>query len=163
MIPHMIFRSQGEVTVVIYDSKITAMNAPGGMVYRYTDNKTKAGVRFAKAFAPKRSGNLANKIEPDVRQTSRDRVVGRVRSRARYSTWVHEGTVQFGLIYPKNGKYLSIPRTSAHAWNVKGHGRILKPFVHGQTANPFLERALRAAMATGASYPGPIGPENPFL
>jgi hypothetical protein len=157
----IILRSQGEVTVVVYDSKITAMNAPGGMVYRYADNKADATVRFAKAFAPKRSGRLAGGISKELRQTSKDRVVARIRSRARYSTWVHEGVP--GLIYPKNGRYLSIPRTKAHPWNATGHGRILKPFVRGQTANPFLERALRAGMATGGSFPTPLGPDNPFL
>ena len=161
MIPHMIMRAQGEVTVVVYDSKITAFNAPGGMVYRYVDNKTDAGVRFAKLFAPKRSGRLAGGVRKDVRQTSKDRVVGRVRSTARHSAWVHEGT--YGPIYPKNGRYLSVPRTAAHPWNARGHGRILKPFVRGQAANPFLERALRAAMASPGSFPVPIGPENPLL
>lgn len=155
VIPGIILRAQGEVTVVVYDSKITAMNAPGGMVYRYTDHKTESVMRFAKAFAPKRTGRLAGGIRKDVRQTSRDRVVGRVRSTARHSKWVHEGT--YGPIVGKGARHDNMMRLPPYGM----YGAKLKAQVAGQRANPFLARALAPGMA--ASFPVALGPPNPFL
>lgn len=146
------FRANGEVFFVVYDSKITAMNAPGGQVYRYTRNKTEASVRAAKLFAPKRTGRLAGGIRMDVRQTSRDRVVGRVRSTARHSQWVHEGTRT--PIFPVNGPYLRLRPGN-------GYGFSMRKAVRGQSANPFLANALAVGMR--ASFPTPLGPANPFL
>jgi hypothetical protein len=73
-------RAHGEVFMVVYDSKITAMSAPGGMVHTYADWKCETVLVAAKALAPKRSGRLAGGIRKDVRQTSRDR--GCTRGRA---------------------------------------------------------------------------------
>jgi hypothetical protein len=146
------FRSRGEVFFVVYDSKITAMNAPGGNVYRYTHHKTEATMLLAKALAPKRSGRLAGGIRKDVRQTSRDRVVGRVRSTARHSTWVHEGT--HGPIVPTSGTYMRLRPGG-------GYGFSMRKVVRGQSANPFLERAMAVTMV--GSFPSPIGPANPFV
>lgn len=157
MIPHFALRAHGEVSVVIFDSRIDAWHMPGGMVYRYTEHKTDSVVRFAKAFAPKRTGHLAGSVRRDVRRTSRDRVVGRVRATAFYSTYVIKGTST--PIFPKNGKWLSLPRTAAHPWNT--NIRTLKPFVRGQAPNNFLLRALAPGMA--ATYPTPLGPPNPFV
>jgi hypothetical protein len=147
-------RASGEVVFVVYDTKIDAMNAPTGQVYRYVEHKTESSLRAAKLFAPKRTGRLAGGIRMDVRQTSRDRVVGRVRSTRYYSQWVHEGTGPF--IFP-DGDYLSLP-----AFRGAPPGRRIKrPFVHGQDANPFLANALAVGLA--GSYPTPIGPSNPFI
>jgi hypothetical protein len=146
-------RASGEVFVVVYDSKITAMNAPSGMVYRYADHKAEAVLVAAKAFAPKRTGRLAGGIRKDVRQTSRDRVVGRVRSTARHSQWVHGGTT--GPITPKNGPYMRVPAFIGAAY------RVNRVAVRGQAANPFLDEALAVGMR--ASFPTPVGPANPFL
>lgn len=153
----MPLRARGEVFFVVYDSKVTAMNAPGGDVYRYVDHRTTSTVRFAKAFAPKRSGRLAGGVRKDVRQTSRDRVVGRARSTARHSKWVHEGT--YGPIWARGARKDNMMRLPAYRMAPKR--TILRPFVRGQDANPFLERALIASM--GTSYPTPLGPANPFL
>lgn len=157
MIPNFVgVRSSGEVTVVVYDSRIDAMNFPGGMVYRYTERKVDSTVRYAKVFAPKRTGRMAGQIRRDIRSL-RSGVVGRVRSPARYSAYVHEGTGPF--IYPTSGKYLSIPQSR---YSVSR--RTLKPFVRGQRANPFLQRAMETAVGAGfPTYVRPIGPSNPFV
>lgn len=152
----IVFRSQGEVSVVIYDSKITAMNMPGGMVYRYTDNKTDNALRFAKAFAPKRSGHLAGGVRKDVRQTGRDRVVGRVRSTAYYSTWVIKGTGPFITSTDYPNKQMVLRPGNGFGWK-------RKYIVRGQKPNDFLSRALAASIATGGSFPTPLGPDNPFV
>jgi hypothetical protein len=148
-------RASGEAVFVVYDSKITAMNMPAGQVYRYVHFKTETSRDAAEMLAPKRTGSLAGGIRIDVRQTSRDRVVGRVRSTRHYSRWVHEGTGPF--IFPNDGDYLSLP-----AFRGAPPGRRIKrPFVHGQDANPFLANALAIGLAT--TYPTPIGPVNPFV
>lgn len=151
-------RAQGEVFVVVYDSKITAMNMPGGMVYRYIDNKTKGVVRAAKTFVPKRTGHLANTIRKDVRQTSRDRVIGRVRATARYSKWVHDGTRT--PIVTQGTAWHGLMRLPAYKGAPPGK-TILRARVRGQDANPFLARALSVGLY--ASYPTPLGPANPFV
>lgn len=154
----VILRAHGEVTVVVYDSKITAMNLPGGMVYRYTDNKTESVLRAAKAFAPKRTGRLVGGIRKDVRTTSRDRVIGRVRSTAPHSTWVHEGT--YGPIEARGTAEHGMMRLPA--WKGAPPGvTILRQRVAGQRANPFLTRALAVGLA--GSYASPLGPANPFI
>lgn len=151
-------RASGEVFFVVYDTKITAMNAPSGMVYRYVEHRTDSTVRIAKVFAPKRTGRLAGGIRRDVRQTSRDRVVGRVRSTARHSQWVHEGT-RTPITALTGGRMgdgmLSVPTF------IGSSKRMRRRAVKGQRANPFLERALTLGM-TG-SYASPIGPANPFV
>lgn len=153
MIP--VIRPSGEVTVVVYDSRITAMSMPGGMVFRYTERLTESTVSYAKAFAPKRTGRMAGQIRKDVRPL-RSGTVGRVRSPVPYSVYVHEGTGPF--IYPKTGRYLSIPQSRYSTGRRK-----LRPFVRGQEANPFLVRAMRAAVGAGfPSFARPLGPSNPF-
>lgn len=146
------FRAHGEVFMVVYDSKIDAMNAPAGMVYQYADHKTESVMIAAKAFAPKRTGRLAGGIRKDVRQTSRNRVVGRVRSTRYYSQYVHEGTGP--LIGPTEGEFMRLRPGN-------GYGFLMKRMVRGQTANPFLAKALAVGM--NASYPTPLGPANPFV
>lgn len=154
----IILRAHGETTVVVFDSKITAMNLPGGQVYRYADHKTESVLRAAKAFAPKRSGRLAGGIRKDVRTTSRDRVVGRVRSTARHSKWVHEGT--YGPIVARGTASHGMMRLPAYQGAPPGK-TILRPRVRGQEANPFLTKALAVGLA--GSYPSPVGPANPFI
>jgi hypothetical protein len=151
-------RASGEVFFVVYDSKITAMNAPGGQVYAYTRHKTEATLRAAKMFAPKRTGRLAGGIRIDVRQTSPDRVVGRVRATARHSMWVHEGT--YGPITAHTGGRMHDGKLSVPVF-IGAKRRMRRAAVAGQRANPFLERALAVGMA--GSYPSPVGPANPFV
>lgn len=154
MIP--VIRPSGEVTVIVYDSRISALSFPGGSVYHYIDRKTESTVRYAKAFAPKRTGRMAGQIRKDVRPL-RSGTVGRVRSPVYYSVYVHEGTGP--IILPKSGRYLSIPQS-----RYSTSRRRLKPFVRGQRANPFLEKAMKAAVGAGfPTFPSPIGPPNPFL
>ena len=141
----------GGVRVVVYDSRISAMSLPGGDVYKYTKDKTTRAATYAQIFAPMRSGRLRASIRTDVRGLTSG-TVGRVRATAWHSTWVHEGTGP--LIYP-DGDFLWVP-VAKHATK-----RRRREFVRGQTANPFLERALDAAMrdpfTRGARLTG-----NPF-
>lgn len=144
--------SSGSVRVVVFDSRIQAMNAPGGSVNTYVRTKTQTAATVSKAVAPKRTGWLAANIRTDVREV-RNGSVGRVRSNARYSAWVHEGTGP--VIYP-HGEFLWVP-VSRHSLKRKE-----RPFVAGQKANPFLVRGLEAAMAQPYFSRRLLGDVNPF-
>lgn len=139
--------------VVIYDSAITAMTAPGGDVYRYAHRKGQRTTLLAKMNAPKRSGALVRGIRMDIRKTGRDRVVVRVRSQAAHSLFVHEGTT--GPIYAHNPRGLWVPRRKY------GTSRRWRESVNGQKANPFLTRAMDAEMRPTFG-PRLLGNTNPF-
>lgn len=133
-----ILTSSGGVRVVVYDSRIQAMSAPGGDVFRYAQRKAQRTASFAKAFAPKRTGRLAAGIRSDTRTVVQG-AVGRTRSTAHYSAYVHEGTT--GPIVATNSeKGLWVPRRKY------GYKRGWRDSVAGQRANPFLDRALSASM-----------------
>lgn len=130
----------GSVRVVVYDSKIEAMNFPGGDVYEYTKSKTRTCTYLAKSFAPMRSGRLAAGIRSDVRPRTSS-VVGRVRATARHSAWVHEGTKDREPIFSPDGNRMSLPPGGGYS------ARRLYA-VKGQRAQPFLMEALAETMAT---------------
>lgn len=142
----------GSVRVVVYDSRIQAMSAPGGDVYRYAQGKARTTAATAKAFAPKRTGRLAASIRTDTR-TVRQGAVGRVRANAPYAIYVHEGTT--GPITSPTGR-LWVP-VARGAWR-----RRWMDSVSGQAANPFLSRALSVAMHTPSFMSGPRLTSNPF-
>lgn len=128
--------STGAVRVVVYDTRIQGMSAPGGDVNNYVRRKTGLTAAVAQVNAPVRTGTLKRGIRTDVR-TVRQGAVGRVRSTARHSTWVHEGT--YGPILP-HGDFLWVPGRKG------GTRRVKMPEVAGQRANPFLADALRTVM-----------------
>lgn len=134
--------ANGNIRIVVHQSKIVGMHLPGGDIHRYVDALTDRTVQFAKIGAPKRTWKLTNSIrkEIDMRGAAAGRLTGRVRADAKYAKYVHEGTT--GPITPKNGLWLSVPAYPG-ATRTKA-----KKSVRGQRANPFLEDALRQAMAT---------------
>lgn len=139
----------GEVRVVVYDSRIQAMSAPGGMVYRYASDKGRKAAAYAKEEAPKRTRYLANNIRHDTR-TVRNGAVSRARSTAYYSTWVHEGTGDV------EGKAMWMPKWKGGTLRVWRYERA------GQKANPFMLRGLRMSMATPYLSRSPRITGNPF-
>jgi hypothetical protein len=142
----------GEVRVVVYDSRIQAMSAPGGQVFRYASEKTRRAAAFSKETAPKRTGHLAGTIRHDTR-TVRNGAVGRVRVGAPYATFVIHGTPS--PIYP-HGDFLWVPKFHGSLYRVK------RDSVAGQRANNFLERGLRASMAVPYLHRSPRITGNPF-
>lgn len=130
------------VYVKISDRRIMELGAPGRPVGRYIDRKGDTVERWAEIGCPKRSGALARSIE-------RSRVVHRlhhtyvtVSADAGYARWVHNGTGP--VIFP-DGEFLWVPRR----WSITGAnvGRIRRPFVAGQAAQPFLRDALEFVMS----------------
>lgn len=143
--------SSGSVRVVVYDSRIEAMSMPGGSVFTYAQTKARRAAAYAQEFAPVRTGRLRAGIRHDTRHVA-DGAVGRARATARHSAWVHEGTD--GPIFP-DGDFLWVPVSKFSA------KRKQRPYVAGQSANPYLARGLAAAMrepyTMGARLTG-----NPF-
>lgn len=124
--------------VEVHDSAITAMNLPGGSVFKFVHQIVREAAVTSRAEAPWRTGELANSIEGKrpVTKGPND-VEGRVYAHAEYAKWVHEGTGPY--IFPTSGKYLRIP-----PWG-RWPGFYARS-VRGQEANPFLRRGLRIAM-----------------
>ena len=144
--------SSGSVRVVVYDSRIQAMSAPGGDVYRYAQGKARTTAALAEVEAPKRSGRRAASFRTDPR-TVRNGAVARVRANAHYAVYVHEGTT--GPITGHSGRlWVPVaPRSAKRRW---------MDSVSGQSANPFLARALSASMRAPSSMFGPRLTSNPF-
>lgn len=149
-----IITSSGSVRVVVYDSRIQAMSAPGGDVFRYAQHKAQRAAAYGKAFAPKRTGALAAGIRSDTRTVVQG-AVGRARSTARHSAWVHEGT--YGpIVATHSPEGMWVPRRKF------GFRRGWRQEVAGQRANPFLDRALSAAMKEPYFMAGARLTGNPF-
>lgn len=122
---------------------------------------------FARGHINSRTGELSRMIQ--VNRPSRSgtwETSSLVWTRTKYALWVHDGTAGngAGYIYPKNGQYLTIPRghetstvsggTLRKAWRNGGLVAFPdgKPYytaerIHGQKANPYLEKGLSEAMA----------------
>lgn len=150
--------------IKIHDAAVFAYIAPGGEVNDVLNDVARDTAKFGKVFAPSRTGSLKA-----ANRWNRAKVNGPLSgessayNNARHATWVHEGTSR---IYPKRHGYLLVPRrgtlnsttrggsagTNAYKIWVAGDKKGPKGFtrrdsVAGQRANPFLARALKAAMA----------------
>lgn len=129
------------VDVIVYDSAITAMVYPGGLVWRWANQKSRRVATLAKANAPKRTGQMAASISSYYVRSERDQVEVGV-SADSPAAWVHEGTARngTGYIYP-DGRFLRLPAEA-------GHPVTYLRRVRGQAAQPFLEDALEAVIRT---------------
>ena len=125
------------VYVEVYDSKIEAMSAPGGMVFKWAYQRSRKIERLAKAAAPKRTGRLAASISSSYDKVPNG-VIMRVSAGASYARYVHEGT--YGpIVSPRGRKMFLHP-----AWG--GHPTMHKWAVNGQRPQPFLAEALHVVM-----------------
>lgn len=139
-----------DVVVVIYDNRITAMNYPGGMIWRWAFQKSRRIERLAKLYAPKRTGRLAESVSSHYTGSSRDNTIMTVSAggpRAPHAIYVIKGTKDFqgrtrlgrfaprGYIYPTHSRALNLP------WGPRAR-------VRGQAANDFLSRAMGDVIRT---------------
>lgn len=114
----------------------------GPMVKHAVDKAAKQLERYARqeisrSVGVDSEGAMEESIESTSARTKGERTTAKVgTSGIKYARWVHGGTTQFAPIFPKRAKLLR--------WDSKllGHW-ISKPFVQGQQANPFLERAYK--------------------
>lgn len=157
----------GNAFVRVHESAVQSFLAPGQPVEKLVHDTARLTKYFAQGHINSRTGTLSRMIQ--VNRPSRTGALelrSLVFTRTSYALYVHEGT---GRIFPKNGKYLAIPRRKQGAPNLSG-GTLRKmwkndkrakeskmgsnkPYfvavsVSGQSANPFLAKGLHEAMAT---------------
>lgn len=136
--------------VFIYDSKITAMSHPGGMVWKWAYQRRKRVEHLAKVKAPKRTGRLARSISGDYNKVPNG-VVMHVTATADYSIFVHEGTghwvgrpdIRSKRMLDRRGRSPAKMHLQP-AWG--GHPEMWRATVRGQEPQPFLEDALDTVM-----------------
>lgn len=133
------------VRVDVHQAQMEAGMRAGGLRFmnRYAERVTTR----ARVLAPVDTGRLRQSIGWRL-QLGRHRVTGVIEARASYAVYVHEGTGIYGPsgspIRPKSGKFLVFP---ARRGSSRGGRRLIfAREVKGQRANPFLVRALRAAL-----------------
>lgn len=144
------------VSIVIYDSAITAMNMPGGMINDYFKDKGGKAAAYAKEMAPVRSGELRRSIRRERVQWSRNRVHVRVSARAKHAIFVIEGTGPVIPVSTTAEGFFYMPRRKGSPDRHRYYFDI-----RGQKPNNFLARAAemsaRSPYLTGARLIG-----NPF-
>lgn len=115
---------------------IDQLFATGREVWRYMALMGTEHLNAAIAFAPARSGTLKASHYPVPIMTPEGRRGWRytIRNDAPYATYVHEGTTGPIMAY---GDYLSVPIFRGSAFP-----RFKARYVAGQTANPWMMRAL---------------------
>lgn len=136
-------------SVIIYDSQVDALWDTRGPIGLYTSRIARRGQKYAKQEAPQRRGRMRRAIHGETARRGKRHRVARVRSKAYYSYWVHEGTngsSSHGGLTRLRGQP---GRKSAGKWRPG----MMNPWpgatrggVAGQNANPFLERAMIRTM-----------------
>lgn len=148
------------VSYHIHDKNIHAMHLPGGPVYRMIDEDTFVAAEVARQLVGKRTLKLHNSIRANrPAQRGGYSIAGSVYANAKHALWHHEGTPR---IYPKHGRYLTVPRGHEGTkisggmlrrnWMAEGKSRGAKPYflardISGQRANPYLKDGLRTSIA----------------
>jgi hypothetical protein len=142
-----------DVEVVIYDHKIEAMTAPGGMVFKWAYQRRKRVERIARQLCPVRSGNLRDSIEGEytkvpggvvmyVRAGGLSTITQNGRS---YAEYVHNGTLD-KLIVPHAPNPYMILKPGYSSKTGISYGRRRRRWVYGQDPQPFLSQALYVVM-----------------
>jgi hypothetical protein len=147
----------------VHEGAVQSYMNPGDAVDELVWGITRTARDLAKLYAPSRTGRLKNSI-----RASRPKRVGAYENSASvsasigYAIYVHEGTSR---IYPKNGKYLTVPtrdgRGVLSGAQIRGAGNrnrrpgdsreyYLAKSVSGQRSQPFLAQGLRTAMRTSS-------------
>lgn len=127
------------VTFVENPAGIQALVVPGGVVWRFARRIGRDVTRLAIVGAPHRTGALVKRIDAPEMRTLPLTVIATVRSEARHSLWVHEGT-RTPITRPGGGV---MPVHNASRTRVV----VFAERVRGQRANPFLRRALQQSFA----------------
>lgn len=153
------------IKYVVNHPNVTKFVAPGGEVTDAINGIIRDGRKFAKAFAPVRTGGLVRGIKASLaKQTGVNTTQGFFYGNSRHTLWVNDGTSR---IHARNG-FMLIPTgpgqtpwstttgggggsTAFKIWNARGRkgrkGFTTKDSVRGQRGQHFMEKALSAAMA----------------
>jgi hypothetical protein len=136
-----------DIEVVIYDSVVTAMSQPGGVVWKWARQKATRTGNTARRYCPVRTGALRSTIDSFYEGSTRDQVKVGVSAGgpdAPYAKFVIKGTGHNDFlrrIYSDDGGPLGpLPFSSYHGTHAM--------WVTGQDANDFLSDALEEVMAT---------------
>jgi hypothetical protein len=135
----------GGTRVIVFESAVDALHQPGGMIFDEMRDAAREVAFLARLDAPKRTGELAAGIRiASETRVSRKKVGFYVRSDARHSFWVHEGTGP--MIYPTTFPYMRLP--AFPEFGARGTApRMYRKVVQGQASQPFLTTNLRYVMA----------------
>lgn len=128
----------GTVRIRVFDSRLFAMNAPGGDVHGWMARIQDDTVVMARFYCPKRTGELSASIRGTIGYNQLGVFVN-VYAETHYAKYVHEGTT--GPIFPRTAPYLRWVGWGPWA------GKIWRrKYVQGQRAQPFLYRAMRRTL-----------------
>lgn len=116
---------------------------------------TRTSRDLAKLYAPARTGRLRGSIRAArPKRVGLYQYTGTVSASVRHALWVHDGVK--GRIYPKRGKYLTVPHkpgpysgTQLKAMGGSGKNKLYflaKNGVRGQRPQPYLQDALADAI-----------------
>jgi hypothetical protein len=140
--------ARSDIDVVIYDSVVTAMSQPGGMVWKWANQKSQRTRTTARRMCPVRTGRLRSTVSSFYEGSTRDQVKVGVSAGgpgAPYAQYVIFGTARTGYddrIYSRHSRALGPLPASAN------HKGLYREWVSGQDPNDFLSRALEEVMAT---------------
>lgn len=132
-------------SVRVYRNRIPPIFRAGGEGNRWMYRVSVAMMNEAILRAPVRSSVLkrSHSISP-ARRANQYAATFEITNNAEHAEWVHDGVP--GRIYPKNGRWLSVPSRRGSL------SRVLRPSVAGQAANPWLDDACTAvAIRYGAT------------
>jgi hypothetical protein len=136
-----------DIDVVIYDTVITSMSQPGGLVWRWARQKSQRVQTLAKAECPVVTGRLRSTIHSFYEGSTRDQVKVGVSAGgpgAPYAKFVIKGTGARNIdrrIYRTDGGPLGpLPVSAFHGTHAQ--------WVTGQHPNDFLSDALDQVMDT---------------
>lgn len=136
--------------VKVFETAIGSLFAPGGDAWDF-GTKVRAEI-IAKSkqpgFVPRRSGALAaGTVDGGQLKSGRYGCRGYIGNNVEHALWVHEGTRP--VITPNSARHLKVPiRRSIVSGAASPRGSVFFPkSVHGQKANPWLDRAALAVLS----------------
>ena len=142
----------------VHEGAVASFMDPGDVVDDLVWDVTRTTRDLAILYAPVRTGKLKGSIRASrPKRTALYKNQSNVTANAGYALYVHDGT---GRIYPKKGKYLTVPLRKGvlDGSTIRGAGGNRRPgdprpyflarSVRGQRSQPFLADALRVAMRT---------------
>jgi hypothetical protein len=142
----------------VHEGAVASFMNPGDDVDELVWDVTRTTRDLAILYAPVRSGKLKGSIRGSrPKRTGVYTNASNVTANAGYALYVHDGVK--GRIYPKKGKYLTVPiaqgslsgsaiRGSGNRRPGDSRGYFLAKSVRGQASQPFLADALKVAMRT---------------
>lgn len=145
----------------VHEGAVASFMNPGDDVDELVWGVTRTARDLAIIYAPVRSGKLKGSIRGTrPKRTGVYTNASNVTANVRYAPWVHDGVP--GRIYPKTGKYLTVPLRAGtlSGTQIRGSAGNRRPgdarayflakSVRGQASQPFLADALKVAMRTNS-------------